>query len=58
MENKIQQLIKDLEYRQALCIELLNNAKEDDAPIWIETKYKGMISAFHQSIVLAKLLER
>ena len=56
MEDKIQQLIKELEYRQALCIELLNNAKEDDAPIWVETKYKGMIQAFHQSIVLAKLI--
>ena len=56
MEDKIQQLIEDLEFRQALCIELLNNAKEDDAPIWVETKYKGMIQAFHQSIVLAKLI--
>lgn len=56
MEDKIQQLIEELEMRINLFTELLNNAIEDDRPLWEQTKIKGTILGFHQSLVLVKLL--
>ena len=56
MEDKIQQLIKELEMRINLFTELLDNAIEDDRPLWEQTKIKGTILGFHQSLVLVKLL--
>lgn len=56
MEDKIQQLIKELEMRITLFTELLDNAIEDDRPLWEQTKIKGTILGFHQSLVLVKLL--